>query len=74
MKIRSLNKLFNILTIRSILVTASSSDHLIKLWDLGRLETGEVECVGQVSSHWWITLAILSCDWSRWTPAAGSPP
>ena len=74
MKIRSLNKLFNILTIRSILVTASSSDHLIKLWDLGSLETGEVECVGQVSSHWWIALAILSCDWSRWTPAAGSPP
>ena len=46
-------------------MTASSSDHLIKLWDLGRLETGEVECVGQVTSHWWITLAILSCDWSR---------
>ena len=34
----------------SLLVTASSSDHMIKVWDVSRLETGSVECVAEVDT------------------------
>merc|ERR1712227_686225 len=34
----------------SLLVTASSSDQKIKVWDVSRVETGQVECVGEVDT------------------------
>jgi len=34
----------------SLLITASSCDHKLKLWDVSRVETGEVECVGEVDT------------------------
>ena len=34
----------------SLLVTASSSDQKIKVWDVSRVETGQVECVAEVDT------------------------
>ena len=34
----------------SLLVTASSSDHKIKVWDVSKMETGSVECVAEVDT------------------------
>jgi len=49
-----------------LLVTASSNDHMIKLWDVSQVETGQVDCIGEIDTTCRVTsIAVWHPDMTK---------